>query len=173
MVWSSKSSSVKDLAPPASRSIRHRSKECCRFHSLSCARRYRPWRIPPICTRQYRSPKRSSDSDSATHSLKRSPTPFSSSGRSRLRQSHCSKRQRRTSSCTPKRGSTRPTRREAPLLLISGTADHTVTAAVVRDLRVVYAGRCASGGARRGAAAAVMMNRDKQSRSGSRGCHGI
>ncbi len=47
------------------------------------------------------------------------------------------------------------------------------TAAVVRDLQVVHAGRCACGGARRGAAAAVMMNRDKQSRSGSRGCHGI
>jgi predicted transposase YbfD/YdcC len=49
----------------------------------------------------------------------------------------------------------------------------TTTAAVVRDLQVVYAGRCACGGARGGAAAAVMMNRDKQSRSGSSGCHAI
>lgn len=49
----------------------------------------------------------------------------------------------------------------------------TVTAAVVRDLQDVHAGRCACGGAGRRAAAAVMINRDKQSRSGSRGCHGI
>ena len=61
-------------------------------------------------------------------------------------------------------------------LLVQALLDYVptaVTAAVVRDLQVVYAGRCASGGTRRGAAAAVMMNRDKQSRSGSRGCHAI
>src|SRR6266496_718299 len=50
----------------------------------------------------------------------------------------------------------------------------TDTAAVVRDLEVVCAGRCARGGSgRSGAAAAVMMNRDKQSRRGSRCCHAI
>jgi integrase len=64
-----------------------------------------------------------------------------------------------------------------PLRDVQEAASHadprTTTAAVVRDLQVVYAGRCVSGSTRRGAAAAVMMNRDKQSRSGSRGCHAI
>lgn len=58
--------------------------------------------------------------------------------------------------------------------MADGVSCRHVTAAVVRDLEVVRAGRCACDGAgHRGAAAAVMMSRDKQSRSGSRRCHGI